>query len=202
MLGWKRKTLWRCLARKLCAALTLLAYVTTAAGLPISQLPPKDRSQPFPCMDHACGCRSAEDCRRHCCCYSAEEKQAWARTHGLESPCCGEPQPARGWNNVRLRDQEAGKSKTSSGCAACRECETRSCAAPQSGRAPSGRTVSVCALRCGGPSTLWVSVGAVLPPPALLTWVYYPVEAERLCLANRFAVALHPLPPDPPPRLS
>lgn len=43
----------------------------------------KDRSRPFPCQDRPCGCQSAEQCRQSCCCFRAEEKQAWAAAAGI-----------------------------------------------------------------------------------------------------------------------
>lgn len=39
----------------------------------------KDRSQPFPCQDRPCGCRSAEHCRKKCCCFTPQQKTAWAK---------------------------------------------------------------------------------------------------------------------------
>lgn len=52
-----------------------------AAGLRAT----KDRSRPFPCMNSPCGCGSAEQCLRECCCHSVEERREWAREHGLEA---------------------------------------------------------------------------------------------------------------------
>ncbi len=43
----------------------------------------KDHSVPFPCRGRACGCRTAEQCRRKCCCFSREQKIAWASRHGV-----------------------------------------------------------------------------------------------------------------------
>src|SRR5205814_409462 len=46
----------------------------------------KDKSQPFPCMNSPCGCRSAEECWRHCCCHSLAERMAWARENHVRPP--------------------------------------------------------------------------------------------------------------------
>jgi hypothetical protein len=46
----------------------------------------KDLSRPFPCAQRVCGCRSAEQCWRKCCCFSDAEKVAWADAHGVELP--------------------------------------------------------------------------------------------------------------------
>lgn len=78
----------------------LVAYVAIAAGVPLPAgaivdaaipsvaaglLAAKDRSRPFPCMNSPCGCATAEQCFRACCCHSVAERIAWARRHGLEA---------------------------------------------------------------------------------------------------------------------
>lgn len=75
----------------------LALYGLVASGLPLPvALPPatgtaaartlagKDRSQPFPCMDKACGCDSAERCFTNCCCHTPAETLAWATARGIE----------------------------------------------------------------------------------------------------------------------
>ena len=39
----------------------------------------------FPCRGHRCGCRSAQQCKTRCCCYTAVERAAWAVRNG-QSP--------------------------------------------------------------------------------------------------------------------
>ena len=83
--------------------LVTIAYAVLAAGLPLPAgavvesprhvsaaakaglLAAKDRSRPFPCMDSPCGCASAEQCFRACCCHSVAERLDWARQNGLEA---------------------------------------------------------------------------------------------------------------------
>jgi hypothetical protein len=36
----------------------------------------------FPCRGHRCGCRSAQQCKSRCCCYTAVERAAWAQRRG------------------------------------------------------------------------------------------------------------------------
>jgi hypothetical protein len=71
-----------------CACGVLLAmYVVTAAGVP---LPAGNMSlksgEMFPCMDCPCGCNSAEQCWRSCCCHTLAERMDWAREHGVRPP--------------------------------------------------------------------------------------------------------------------
>lgn len=70
-------------------ALAVLAGVCLAlVPLPIASPPiaGKDRSKPFPCMDRPCGCASADQCWKGCCCFTNAEKVAWARAHRIELP--------------------------------------------------------------------------------------------------------------------
>jgi hypothetical protein len=54
---------------------------------PVAQIDPgKDTSQPFPCQNRPCGCRSAEQCWKKCCCFTNSQKVAWAKANGIELP--------------------------------------------------------------------------------------------------------------------
>jgi hypothetical protein len=95
--------------RRVGVAVALFAYLAAAIGypLPASFAEHKDRSQPFPCQDHVCGCQSAEQCWSGCCCLTPEERWAWARSHHVEPPAYAEKPSPKGWRTVRLRDREA-----------------------------------------------------------------------------------------------
>src|SRR5437016_3053981 len=97
-----RNCFWNLRARRLCAAVALLAYLATLMGFPVPALQEKDRNRPFPCQDHACGCRTAEQCWRHCCCFTPEEKWLWAQAHHVEPPSYAEVSPSKGWRTPRL----------------------------------------------------------------------------------------------------
>jgi len=137
MIPFRSDTFWRPLRRRLPAVFALLAYLTAALGMPLPNLAHKDRSQLFPCQNHACGCQSAEQCWRHCCCFTPEEHWAWARANHVEPPAYAEkpaPEKPTGWNAPRLRDQAEGKTTPSRGCARCAQtrndqCEGEACAA-------------------------------------------------------------------------
>ena len=66
----------------------LLAIGCCAVWLPVPQVssPEKDHSEPYPCMDHPCGCASAEQCWRKCCCFTNQQKVAWAERSGVKVP--------------------------------------------------------------------------------------------------------------------
>ena len=74
------------------AFVALLNYLALAVGLPLPSCsyaamgPDAGSSTPHPCSDHRCGCRSAEQCWKDCCCFSPAEKLAWARRRGITPP--------------------------------------------------------------------------------------------------------------------
>jgi len=85
--------------RRITTWLAILGYVLVASGLPLplgvvapaasesaaaKRIAGKDRSRPFPCMDKACGCATAEQCFTSCCCNTPAETLAWAKAHQIE----------------------------------------------------------------------------------------------------------------------
>jgi len=65
--------------------LLLAGFVAALVPIPVSLLTrnEKDRSLPFPCQDRPCACRSAEQCRKKCCCFTPSQKMAWGRARGI-----------------------------------------------------------------------------------------------------------------------
>jgi hypothetical protein len=224
----RRNHLWRLRARRLVTGVALAAYLAVVIGLPVPAAPVKDRRQPFPCQDHPCGCRTAEECWRHCCCFSPEQRLAWAQERGIEPPPYAEEPAAGGWHTARLRDQ-AGLQTGS-----CPTCDSR---APQGGNGSTvpastprgayhqkagccGKPLSdlqaknphhpsrpglgwqcgVAALHCQGLSPLWVAASAVLPPPRVITWSPDWTCTGGLSEADTVAWVVPFIPPTPPPR--
>jgi len=72
--------------RRATAFSTVLALSVCSLGLPLPVRVVKEFSEPFPCMDCPCSCGTADRCWEDCCCYSPEEKLAWAREHGVIPP--------------------------------------------------------------------------------------------------------------------
>lgn len=58
------------------------SFVPLPAGLSVS----KDLSKPFPCQQRACGCRSADQCWKRCCCFTNSQKVAWAKSEQVALP--------------------------------------------------------------------------------------------------------------------
>lgn len=72
--------------RRLLSAALLTAYVVTASGIPLPLGGHAHTDELYPCSDCACGCASAEQCWRSCCCHTLAERFAWAREHGVRPP--------------------------------------------------------------------------------------------------------------------
>lgn len=207
---------WRPVTRRLTASVALAAYLAACIGFPAPDARSKEASQPFPCQGHPCGCRTAEQCWRQCCCMSPEQRLEWARDNNVTPPAYA-VLPAGGWNSPRLRDQEqvaegcahctakqGGNSLTAESTSCCsKKSSTEDCCrteAPRSGK----RTVwllGLSALRCQGHSTLWLSVAAVVPPPPAVRWTPH-FAAEGWLKPQSLSVStLDPQPLDPPPRI-
>jgi hypothetical protein len=70
-----------------CLSAALLAtYVVSAAGVPLPFAHPVHSGELYPCADCPCGCSSAEQCWRSCCCHTMAERFAWAREHNVRPP--------------------------------------------------------------------------------------------------------------------
>ncbi len=214
MLGARWKIPWRPLRQRLAAAVALCAYLVAALGLPLpAAMPPRETGEPFPCMEHPCGCRTAEQCWTSCCCFTAEQRWAWARAHHVQPPAYAErPAPAaQGWNSTRLRDQGEGKSASRQG-ACCRTEKTcctdlacgRDCSRPAQKNSPARGGVrwvlGVSAQRCQGLTTLWTTTGTTLPAPRAVAWTPCEVPTGWLPATDAFACLLSRTPPAPPPR--
>lgn len=83
-LGLNRR-IW---VRRLVGLLVLVSFCASFVPLPVSPSPTidKDRSVAFPCQNRPCGCRSAEQCWKGCCCFSNREKLAWAKANRVVPP--------------------------------------------------------------------------------------------------------------------
>jgi hypothetical protein len=215
------KSSWRPLKHRLCAGVAAASYLTAAFGLPVTPLPDKDRSRPFPCQNHVCGCHSAAECWQHCCCFSHQERLAWAHTHEVEAPTSAEPVTAQGWRTPRGHDQAENGGQPGTTCARCLSEQTKTadlvpaeCGSdsesvptygnrpPSTGKRSGSLLLNVAAMQCHGMSTVWISVGAVLRPPPALTWSPYLAAGDWLSHPDLAARTLCQGPLDPPPRLS
>jgi hypothetical protein len=185
----RRKLGWQ-LADKISVGLALMSFTVSAVGFPLPATRIKDPSAPFPCQDHACGCRSAEQCWRHCCCFTSAERWAWAKAHHIEPPAYAE------------RPADHDDDHVSSACA---------CHTPRphehdnsQGKPPlSVRWVlGFSALQCGGLTSSWIGSGIMAPPPPVTSYNPALLPAGWVLSSDSFPITVAICPLDPPPRSS
>jgi hypothetical protein len=218
---WSRwqKASGRSLGRRLIAGLTLAAYLAAAVGFPLPARARTKGGPPFPCQNNPCGCQSAEQCWQHCCCYTVEERWAWARANHVEPPPYAAKPSGGGWRTVRLRDRaaaadhpagcpcRAAAAETVSGCTHCAPAPAaKSCCKKKPKAAPRRTTrgvrlaLGLTTNHCRGNATLWVGTGAVLPAVPQPSWQPFVTPQGWLPFTNvRARDELGP-PPAPPPR--
>ena len=137
----------------LCGWTSLAAYMLLASGLPIliPGASEKDLSQPFPCMNCACGCRNAEQCWRNCCCHTLTERLAWARENQVQPPDYVLAE-------ARAQGIDACDVGHESHCCCC-------CAKPKANTAShKSSVVLVQALQCSGIASDYLAIGVAIVP--------------------------------------
>lgn len=187
-----RPGIQRLLKRAIAGFLALwLLLLQVPIALPVLTSGDKDLSIPFPCMHRACGCRSAAQCWKSCCCTTREERIAFAQAHGTPIPGDALQTPA---------DSEPAK----------RECCSTHPPAPgpdadsKAHRTDSGRDVVVLisALRCRGLGMTYMQfagIAVAIPPADVPTFESLPIWVTT---TDDLLLAVESVPPTPPPRLA
>jgi hypothetical protein len=191
------------------ARLTLLGvYILTAAGIPLPAGNLVHKSgELFPCAECACGCATAEQCWRSCCCHSLAERMAWAREHGVRPPDFAIAEARRARIDVAWLIQPAGNASC---CARALVAQAQSCCHAkhsccadhhdeQPVKSQSSHVIGWKALNCKGHSADWIAAVPTLIPtgcgqPDQLVLVEWLGPALSEC-ANRVL----DLPAIPPP---
>jgi len=175
-----------------------LPIALRAAGTSSSD---KDLSTPFPCMNRPCGCRSAEDCWKSCCCTTKAERIAFVVEHGLDMPAA-----------LKEADEEtpaprACCSKKNAG-ATCQSCshdsKTAACDTCQRQKKPARKGVVLlsAAMKCKGLTSMLVQFGgAVIPANAPLPELV-PIAQGFVTLLDDLQAGITLSPPAPPPRIA
>jgi hypothetical protein len=175
---------WR---RTVPAGLALASVVACSLALPLPGPPVKSKATvgaPFPCQQHACGCPDAEACWRDCCCFTPQEKLAWAVRQGVVPP--------------ELLTVAAQRSVEGGPPCCQRSCCDKSEAGPP--RRGGQSVILIMALKCRG-----VQVSVTLMPPSLPVecggfsqeWVeFYPTPVSPPVLYDPPLLAVATPPPD------
>lgn len=196
-----RQTAW---PRRLTGAVLVLSVCTTLIPLPSGEGPSvgKELSEPFPCQDRPCGCRSAEQCWKKCCCFTQEQKLAWARRQRVSVPLIVLERPAR--RDLKTSFSSWELSWKTSSCCDRRSPRNRSTAETGSEveRDSSAKhfVIGVLVQQCQGAGLTWNSLPwTVVPDPLTLIDVGNPTDETprfRPHLPAEVCIA----PPVPPPR--
>ena len=174
-----------CRCRLVVACALMAAYLLAAAGGPtaLGPQPVALSTVAYPCAAHRCGCTDAAACWQHCCCFSLEQRLAWARaTESNHPPWAGRiatsttRRRSTGCGIVSARvseDDEADHgAHAAAACADHANCRGPRCCEVQAGLGRPARRVPARgwqSVRCAGITTLWVTLGVTVPPLAAQT---------------------------------
>lgn len=194
-LCWNQVSALR-LPRQLTAVLLLLSIVVETLPLPLPSVSvafDKDRSQPFPCQNRPCACRSAAQCRRKCCCFTPAQKFVWESQHEL--------QDFKPTDAVPPAEKRTSKPRVNC-CSKKRPAESHSVA--KSAKSPAKRpqvVIGIVAKKCGGvEQTPFGQAIYVLPPPITLNRLFL-ATGERIRPVTSSNSRAYREPPVPPPRI-
>ncbi len=191
---------------RLFSVLLLGWFLTVSVGVPLRFGRQKTASdERYPCELCGCGCSSADQCWRQCCCFSLAERLAWAEREGVEPPVF-----------VRQAVAQADKRSTMQVAAtyAPADEDNATCSGSCCQREPHGlelatqltssrrkvlaRSGSIQSLACRGGTMQWVAVSPVTIT-ATTTYLKPAAGGERTCLRGDTSESVELPPPTPPP---
>jgi hypothetical protein len=224
--------------RPLLTWLAILGYGVLALGLPLPAgmrpsaavpgldvagvIAAKDRSVPFPCMNSPCGCASADQCFRECCCTTLAERLAFARRHRLDAAlvaslearmpatdvvaerkapraCCASDHASKGCCESQAKSTAPPRGAGKSCCDDAVAADT--CEAPPVPMVEGGRLRQVtlrAMLACKGLVTSWLAVAGAPPVPRFeITGLLPPRAWVELLDESGDDPLLVPVPPPP-----
>ncbi len=172
-------------------ALMQYALLCTGVTVPLPALP--IGGKPFPCQHHNCGCNTAEQCWRSCCCMTPEQRLEWARENGVTPP-----------DNImaQLVKLRTPKPKCSHCCSAKHDDASQKPVKNVAQAKPTTRWVSFFeAQKCLAGSADWTGVAWSVSPPRPLA-VTFEACVEVVDIRSTFLPASPAYePPSPPPRV-
>jgi len=204
-----------------------IAYSILALGIPLPLPSGKTSKEIYPCMNHHCGCQSAEECWRNCCCMTLEERLIWARENHVRPPdyVLAEAR-AKGiewaayWPSeenhqdsiqcmaMRSAAGDAGCQQASGPCPCCKPAaHQRACCACErctkakpSERQSEGGILLMNALKCHGVGDNWQGMAVSLPPPIAFQFLFSDEAVGKVNFFSLHFSSASFLPDVPPPR--
>lgn len=189
---------------KICSLVLLLSIVASILPIPtVRRSQGKDTSTPFPCQNRPCGCASAEQCRKQCCCSSGKAKLAQtnrssaSQVKSVSTAASNKPKPAGSQKSCCSSKPNA--RKTESGSAAN--------ATKRLGKSPRQTTrtihyvIAIAAQKCHGGYVEWTSMPwAIVSTPAEQNVLSEVLEQFEITSSRSPIIYLKP--PLPPPRVT
>lgn len=178
-----------------------MAVAICSAGVPLpARSERKVGADPFPCQHCACGCKDAETCWRDCCCFTNQQKIAWARRNRVTPPALVVAAAKREACSAGKKSLACCKSKglavaqaaVKPACCARRDasCASTSCDAPTPQRRPSSQPILLISkLRCGGIS---LSVSMLPPSVVVKATAFALVAPEQFRFCSRVDLLYEP----------
>lgn len=209
---WTIRTSTMRRAISLCLLWSLLVSIVPVPVPVAAPASEKDQSQPFPCQNHPCGCRSAQQCWKQCCCFTNEQKLAWAEKNHVEAPSFVKAQALAEKSQKKLFPVSA-KAKGSCTTDSSKHCCTRSRKSVTDGSAKqhsgsprkskTGQTrfvIGIFAQSCQGNSASLFSIGWAVPAPMVAMQVTIEVVGDVPAFTPPQLCEVAFPPPVPPPR--
>jgi hypothetical protein len=190
----------------------LVAYAITAAGMPLPAGNLAHKSgELYPCSDCECGCASAEQCWRSCCCHSMAERMAWARVHGVRPPEYAIAEARRARIDLAWLVEPMGAGPKSLCCAhqlmadspTCCHAKKACCGdhhEEQRSDSKSNRVIGWKALNCQGHSGLWLAAVPTLDDVQVDLTPQLPQITRLGRHTSEIAVGTSDVPTPPPPQ--
>lgn len=215
----------RRLFRRLVGLVVLVSVCASFFPLPVGSIPPrgKDQSQPFPCQNRPCGCASAEQCWKQCCCFTNAEKLVWAKANGVTPPQFV-VDAAVAESSTKVVKDEASSKKPCPHCTKSTTCEHSHSCHPSSSQSECCSTsgcdhqhqgqeqaqteedstrfvIGIEMMKCRGQGFFWNSLPwAVIPVCRVPEFRPEPASWDRPVSIASGSIAAEP--PEPPPKLA
>jgi len=201
--------------RRITAMSMVVCYVLGQGFVSIPVMSAKTDDTPYPCQNHACGCSSAAQCWKACCCFTREQKIAWAKANNVAVPyhLLGE-ETMVAEKAKPTEDDGMCCSKDDGDRGSCQKktcCFHRSCCSKKTEKHLEGqqaadekksRTISVTdVLACRGLQMLWVLTPPTLPGDSEEVHFTLSRSFEVLRWSDDVLSSVTRMPPIPPPRL-
>jgi hypothetical protein len=178
-------------------------------GIPLPLPAGKSASEAYPCVNHHCGCHSAEECWRHCCCMSLMDKLVWARENHVTPPdyvLADARYHGIQWDQFCADDHDDELALCP--CCPCGEHNDSCCFDDLHNHDSTAKQAShddgiilIEAIKCRGTDQNWNGLSISLAPPAISQTAVTENTSDSICIISLRYASLSWRPPIPPPRV-